>query len=187
MKKLETVINTELKKLDSWLIVNRLALNIDKTNFLVFHPYNKPIKQRITLKTHKKAISETEYIKGITKSCYDPLWATVSHFDPTSTTLQATSTPLRPHFDPLWAHCEPLQATSTPLWPHFDPTSTHFEHTASHCKPLRPHCEPLQATSTTLRATANTASHCEYCEPLRATANHFYPAVRQFEPQKLLN
>ena len=62
IKKLET-INKELKKLDTWLIVNRLALNIAKTNFLVFHPYNKPIKQRITLKIHKKAISESEYIK----------------------------------------------------------------------------------------------------------------------------
>ena len=63
IKKLETIINKELKKLDTWLIVNRLALNIAKTNFLVFHPYNKPIKQRITLKTHKKALSESEYIK----------------------------------------------------------------------------------------------------------------------------
>ena len=36
MKKLETVINKELKKLDTWLIVNRLSLNIAKTNFLVF-------------------------------------------------------------------------------------------------------------------------------------------------------
>ena len=40
-----------------------LALYIDKTNFLVFHPYNKPIKQRITLKIYKKATSENEYIK----------------------------------------------------------------------------------------------------------------------------
>ena len=63
MKKLESIINKELKKLDSWLIVNRLAPNISKTNFLVFHPYNKPIKQRITLKIRKKAISESEYIK----------------------------------------------------------------------------------------------------------------------------
>ena len=63
IKKLETVINKELRKLDTWLIVNRLSLNIAKTNFLIFHPYNKPINQRITLKIHKKAISESEYIK----------------------------------------------------------------------------------------------------------------------------
>ena len=54
LNKLETIINKELKKLHTWLIVNRLSLNIDKTNFLVFHPYNKPAKQRITMKIHKK-------------------------------------------------------------------------------------------------------------------------------------
>ena len=63
VKILEAVINRELRKLDTWLIVNRLSLNIAKTKFLVFHPYNKPMKQRITLKIHKKAITENEYIK----------------------------------------------------------------------------------------------------------------------------
>ena len=63
IKKLDTVINRELRKLDTWLIVNRLSLNIAKTKFLVFHPYNKSMKQMITLKIHKKAISESEYIK----------------------------------------------------------------------------------------------------------------------------
>ena len=46
--KLEKIINKELKKLYTWLIVNRLSLNIKKTNFLVFHPYNKPVNKRIT-------------------------------------------------------------------------------------------------------------------------------------------
>ena len=48
-EKLELVINKELKKLQAWLVVNRLSLNIDKTNFIVFHPYNKPMKHNITL------------------------------------------------------------------------------------------------------------------------------------------
>ena len=38
LDKLELVINKELKKLHTWLIVNRLSLNIEKTNFVVFHP-----------------------------------------------------------------------------------------------------------------------------------------------------
>ena len=63
LNKLERVINNELKKLYTWLIVNRLSLNIDKTNFLVFHPYNKPMKQLITIKINKKAISEKDHIK----------------------------------------------------------------------------------------------------------------------------
>ena len=52
-KKLELVINKELKKLYTWLIVNRLSLNIEKNNFLVFHPHNKPVKEVVTLKIHK--------------------------------------------------------------------------------------------------------------------------------------
>ena len=58
----ERTINKELRKLYLWLNVNRLSLNIDKTNFLIFHPYNKPI-QHVTIKINKKAINEKEYIK----------------------------------------------------------------------------------------------------------------------------
>ena len=43
--------------------MNRLSLNIDKTNFLIFHPYNKPIRLHVTIKINKKAINEKEYIK----------------------------------------------------------------------------------------------------------------------------
>ena len=42
---IKRTINKELQKLYLWLNVNRLLLNIDKTNFLIFHPYNKPLKQ----------------------------------------------------------------------------------------------------------------------------------------------
>ena len=37
-EKLESVLNKELKELYTWLIVNRLSLNINKTNFVVFRP-----------------------------------------------------------------------------------------------------------------------------------------------------
>ena len=43
--------------------MNRLSLNIDKTDFIIFHPYNKPVKQKITIKINKKAINEKENIK----------------------------------------------------------------------------------------------------------------------------
>ena len=63
LKKLELDMNKELKKINTWLIVNRLSLNVKKTNFVVFHPFNKPIKKRITLKFHRKAIKEVQHIK----------------------------------------------------------------------------------------------------------------------------
>ena len=62
-EKLERVLNKELRKLYTWLLVNRLSLNIDKTNYILFHPYNKPIKRQITLKSNKKAIIEKNSIK----------------------------------------------------------------------------------------------------------------------------
>ena len=60
---LEKTINKELNKLYLWLNLNRLSLNIDKTNYIIFHPYNKPLRQRVTITINKKAIKEKEYIK----------------------------------------------------------------------------------------------------------------------------
>ena len=34
---MEKIINLELKKLSTWL---KISLNIGKTNFVVFHPFN---------------------------------------------------------------------------------------------------------------------------------------------------
>ena len=61
--KIEKTVNKELCKINDWLIVNRLSLNISKTNFVIFHPFNKPLKQRITLKLRKSAIQECKSIK----------------------------------------------------------------------------------------------------------------------------
>ena len=66
--KFENMVNKELKKLYLWLNVNRLnvnrlSLNVSKTNYIIFHPYNKPLKQHITLKINNKAIIEKNNIK----------------------------------------------------------------------------------------------------------------------------
>ena len=60
---LEQTVNKELDKLYLWLNVNHLSLNIDNTNVIIFHPYNKPVKQHVTIKINKKAINEKEAIK----------------------------------------------------------------------------------------------------------------------------
>ena len=46
---LETVVNTELKKLHDWLASNKLSLNIQKTNFIIFHPYQKHLNYQPTI------------------------------------------------------------------------------------------------------------------------------------------
>ena len=45
--------NQQGKKLYLWPNVNRLSLNVDKTNFIIFHPYNKPLKQDVKIKINK--------------------------------------------------------------------------------------------------------------------------------------
>ena len=59
---LQAVLNNELKKLSIWLNANRLALNISKTNFVIFAPKNKPLKN-VTLLINKKAIQQKDHVK----------------------------------------------------------------------------------------------------------------------------
>ena len=63
LRNLENTLNQELKELNQWLCVNRLALNVNKTNFVLFHTFNKPIKENITLNINRIAIQEQKYIK----------------------------------------------------------------------------------------------------------------------------
>ena len=59
---LEKIVNQELKKLSLWLNANRLALNVSKTNFVVFAPKNKASKN-VTIIINRHAIEEKEYVK----------------------------------------------------------------------------------------------------------------------------
>ena len=60
--KIHEVLIKGLKLLRDWLIANRLALTVSKTNFAIFSPPNKPY-QNITLLINKKAIEQKEYVK----------------------------------------------------------------------------------------------------------------------------
>ena len=62
LKLLERTMNKELDKLYEWLCINRLSLNISKTNFVIFCPPSKP-KVPITIKINKEAIDESQYVK----------------------------------------------------------------------------------------------------------------------------
>ena len=55
-------MNKELKKLTLWLNCNRLALNISKTNFVIFAAVNKP-RKNVTILLGNKAIAEKTYVK----------------------------------------------------------------------------------------------------------------------------
>ena len=51
---LQKVMNREVTKVSKWLDANHLALNIDKTNFVIFHSPQKKIVGPVILKIGKK-------------------------------------------------------------------------------------------------------------------------------------
>ena len=62
LKVIEKTVNDELKKLTLWLNINRLALNVSKTNFVIFRA-NKPIYYNVTLIMNKKALEQKDHVK----------------------------------------------------------------------------------------------------------------------------
>ena len=50
LSKIEKVVNRELRKVRKWLEANRLALNVDKTNFVIFHSQQRNLTDHIVLK-----------------------------------------------------------------------------------------------------------------------------------------
>ena len=60
---LTRVINKEPCKVRSWLDCNKLALNIDKTNFVLLYSPRRKLTDAIDIKLGKKNISRTKYVK----------------------------------------------------------------------------------------------------------------------------
>ena len=52
LQTLEKVVNSELKKVCEWLTVNRLSLNIQKSNFVISHPPQKKIDREIAINVY---------------------------------------------------------------------------------------------------------------------------------------
>ena len=59
---LEKTVNQELRKLTQWLNINRLALNVSKTNFVIFRA-NKKVYHNVTLVLNRKAIEQKDHVK----------------------------------------------------------------------------------------------------------------------------
>ena len=58
LEDLESTINTELVSIKNWLFVNKLSLNIEKSNFVVFRPSQRKIAyMRSTYNVATKSIN----------------------------------------------------------------------------------------------------------------------------------
>ena len=60
---IQKVVNRELRKIRKWLEANRLALNIDKTNFVIFHSHQHKLTDHIVLKFGRKRIKQESCVK----------------------------------------------------------------------------------------------------------------------------
>ena len=61
---LETRVKQELKHVHDWLCANKLSLNIDKTNFVIFHPFQKKeTAKTILFKVNQTPIKQKDHIK----------------------------------------------------------------------------------------------------------------------------
>ena len=50
LRSLETVVNEELRYIGNWLMVNKLSLNVKKSNFVIFRSYQKRIDYEVNIK-----------------------------------------------------------------------------------------------------------------------------------------
>lgn len=60
---LERVINNELNSIHNWLCANKLVLNIDKSNIVIFHPPQKKLRYNIDINVDGKSISKASSTK----------------------------------------------------------------------------------------------------------------------------
>ena len=60
---LQKILNRELKKVKKWLDANRLSLNINKTNFVIFHPPGIKIPEPVIVKFGRKKIQREYCVK----------------------------------------------------------------------------------------------------------------------------
>ena len=63
LEQLQEVVNSELKHIKKWLDANKLALNVDKTNFVIFHSPQKPLYENITIKFGKQHVTKANHVK----------------------------------------------------------------------------------------------------------------------------
>ena len=57
------VMNCELSKISEWLKVNKLSLNVAKTNYILFRPRQKPITVSDTITLDNIAVQQVEVTK----------------------------------------------------------------------------------------------------------------------------
>ena len=60
---LESLINSELEKVFNWLCANKLSLNIDKSNFVIFRPIQRKLPKQVMLSINNQMLIQETSIR----------------------------------------------------------------------------------------------------------------------------
>ena len=60
---LESLINSELEKVHTWLCANRLSLNIHKSNFVIFRPIQRKLPKQVMLSINNQMLTQETSIR----------------------------------------------------------------------------------------------------------------------------
>ena len=63
LENIEKVVNTQLRKVNRWSTLNKLALNIEKSNFVLFYTISKPPSRSLKIKIGNKRLNEKNHVK----------------------------------------------------------------------------------------------------------------------------
>ena len=64
LKSLEKEMNAELNNVYQWLVSNKLTLNLKKTNFVIFRPYQKPLPFLPTIYINNHLTNSLTYLES---------------------------------------------------------------------------------------------------------------------------
>ena len=60
---LESIVNTEIQKISRWLQINKLSLNIKKTNYIIFKSKQKLVNYKLNIKLDNIEIEQVSLTK----------------------------------------------------------------------------------------------------------------------------
>ena len=63
IKKLNKLLNKDLKNLTNWVNTNKISLNVDKTEMILFKPTKKHLDCQLKLKLNGKRLYQTSSVK----------------------------------------------------------------------------------------------------------------------------
>ena len=63
IKKLNKILNKDLKNLTNWFNANKISLNVDNTEMILFKPIKKPLDCQLKLKLNGKRLYQTSSVK----------------------------------------------------------------------------------------------------------------------------